>query len=166
MPPANKYSDDAKMALIAGLVGRDIAISYSQYNCPVRPRDMITHGVEQYRKLLKTLNRSQMTGLTWGMVSFLKGKVDDEKNAKVAIDFAKYLVTEHGDKDIAVAFCNLMVGGTNIKARSALVSNPAVSHLISRFRAGSAKKTFADRLNEEKGLQGILSNCAWGKEPQ
>lgn len=156
------YGEDARMGVIAGLVGRETAMAYVRYNCPVRPKDLIAMGVEHFKPKLKTLSRNQRTGLCWGLVSFLKGHVDDDKNAKVAMDFAKFLAKEGTDKDIAVAFCNMMIGGTNLKARAALVSNPAVAKLIGRFRGANVKKVFADRLNEDPELQKLMAKCAWG----
>lgn len=161
---AGGFSDDSRMGVIGGLVGKEVAIAYLRYNCPVRPKDLIDHGVEAYRSKLGQISRNQMTGLMWGLASFLKGKVDNDKLAKVAMDFARYLAKEHKDKDIAVAFCNIMVGGSNLKARAALVSNPAVAKLIGKFRGNDVKKTFADRLNEDPQLQQLVSKCAWGSE--
>jgi len=158
------WSEDARLGVIAGLVGREVATAYLRYSCPVRPRELIQHGVDHYKGKLVSLNRNQLTGLMWGLVSFLKGKVDDEKNAKVAMDFAKFMAKEGKDKDVAVAFCNMMVGGSNLKARAALVSNPAVARLIGKFRTGEVKKTFADRLNEDPELQKLVSKAAWGQE--
>jgi hypothetical protein len=160
------YGEEARMGVVAGLIGREIASAFTRYSCPVRPRDLIKNGVNRYKDKLASLNRNQKTGLCWGLVSFLKGKVDDEKNAKVAMDFAKFLAGVGKDKDVAVAFCNLMVGGTNLTARAALVSNPAVAKLIGKFRDDKAKKTFADRLNEDPVLQTLVSNCAWGKDAE
>ena len=159
------FSEDARMGVIAGLVGREVATAYLRYNCPVRPRDLIEHGVDANKSKLGTLNRNQITGLMWGVASFLKGKVDDDKKAKVAMDFARFLARDAkgGDKDIAVAFCNIMVGGSNLKARAAMVSNPAVVKLIGKFRGPDVKKTFADRLNDDPVLQLLVSKCAWGK---
>jgi len=82
----------------------------------------------------------------------------------VALDFARFLATTGDDKDIAVAFCNLMIGGHNLKARSAMVSNPAVAELIAKFKDKGSKKTFVDRLSEAPDLHEIISQCAWGKE--
>jgi len=159
-----KFSQEARTSVIAGLIGYELGIAYSRYSCPVRPKEMIAKGVDHFKTQLKTLSRQQMQGLMWGVASFLKGKVSDDKNAKVALDFARFLAGDGKDKDIAVAFCNMMVGGNNFKARAALVSNPAVSDLIQKFRTQGAKRTFADRLAEDKSLQALMSATAWGKE--
>lgn len=158
-----EFSDESRLGLIAGLIGHELTRCYLEYNCPVRPKDLVNDGVSKHKSALQKLNRGQRTGLCWGLVSYLKGKVDDDKKAKVALDFAEYLTTCK-DKDIAVAFCNLMIGGNNQKARSAMVSNPSVAKLISRFKENGGKKTFVDRLNERPKLQNVLSECAWGKE--
>jgi len=161
---SGEFSDDARLSVIAGLVGQEAAMAYDNYSCPVRPRDLIDRGVKAHETALRSLTRAQKTGLCWGLVSFLKGKVDDDKKAKVALDFARFMATEGRDRDIAVAFCNLMVGGSNLKARAAMVSNPAVTKLIAKFRDKKNRKTFVDRLVEDPVLQKILSKTAWGEK--
>jgi len=161
---SEEFSEDAYLSVLAGLVGREVSSAFFRYDCPVRPAELIKRGVAHYLDLLRTLSRSQRTGLSWGMVSFLKGKVDDDKNAKVALDFAKFLAKHGKDKDIATAFCHMMIGGNNLKARASMVSNPAVVALIAKFRPNTAKKTFADRLAEDPELQKLASKCAWGEE--
>jgi len=158
------FSADAKLAVIAGLVGHEAAVAYSHYSCPVRPRDLISRGVAAYESKLKELRRAQMTGLCWGLVSYLKGKTD-EKSLTVARDFVKFLVVHGSDKDIAVAFANMMIDVKDQKLRSALVSNPAVARLVGRYKTGN-KKTFITMLQDDPELQDLLSKTAWGSEPE
>jgi hypothetical protein len=98
-------------------------------------------------------------------VSFLKGKVDNDKNAKVALDFARFVAGDGTkDKDLAVAFCNLMIGGTNMTTRAAMVSNPNVLKLLEKFKTPNSQKTFASRLIADEALSKLLSRTAWGTE--
>ncbi len=164
------YSDGAKIEVYAGLVGRELAQSFSRYSCPVKPRELINNGVEAYKDKLKKLDRNQLTGLMWGLVSFCKNQIDDDNISKVCLDFAEHMVKFANDKDVVVAFCRALVtGGGNgndhqEKARAAVISNPRLAKMISKFnvRSGNTKKTFVDRLTERPALQEALSKVSWG----
>lgn len=164
-----KYSDSAKVEVYAGLIGRELALSYSRYSCPVKPRDLISQGVKVYESKLKKLDRNQLTGLMWGLVSFCKNQIDKDEIATVCLDFAAYMVKEANDKDVVVAFCRALVSGGNSndhqeKARAAVISNPRLAKMISKFnkRQGNEKKTFVDRLTERPEFQAVLSKVSWG----
>ncbi len=168
---AHGFGDQPRQEVIAGLVGRELALSYSRYSCPVKPRQLIKEGVKRYEADLKKLDRNQMTGLMWGLVSFAKGKTDDEQTATVCLDFASHMCKHHADKDVVVAFCRALVtsgelGDSNDKSRAALISNPKLANLIGRYhkKKTGGKTTFLQRLNERPELQKALSRVAWGKE--
>jgi hypothetical protein len=153
---------------LAGLVGRDLAAAFSRYSCPVKPRELLNQGVKPFESKLKSLNRNQLTGVMWGLVSFCKEKIDDDKTAEVCLDFAEFMAVNANDKDVVVAFCRALVSGKNEsqeKARTAVISNPKLAEMIGKFnkKTGKAKKTFVDRLNERPRLQKILSKVAWGE---
>jgi len=157
---SGKYSSEAKLAVIGGLIGQDLAIAYSKYNSPVKPRDLLTRGVPKLRKQLDKLTRSQKTGLTYGLVSFIKGTTD-QKKLDVAMDYLRWLVET--DRDVAVAFCHMMIGGkSDIKA--AFIANPEVAELFKKFLDPVKEKTFADRLREDKELHNMLFKSIWGEE--
>lgn len=166
-----KYSETAKIEVYAGLLGRELAQSFSRYSCPVKPRELINNGVKAYESKLKKLDRNQLTGLMWGLVSFCKNQIDKEEIATVCIDFASYMVGAANDKDVVVAFCRALVtnGGTSNdhqeKARAAVVSNPRLAKMISKFNnrnGNTGKKSFVDRLAEKSEFHSILSKVAWG----
>lgn len=164
------YSDAARIEVYAGLVGRELAQSFSRYSCPVKPRELIQAGVKTYESRLKKLDRNQLTGLMWGLVSFCKNQIDDDAISTVCLDFASFMVQHANDKDIVVAFCRALVavGGKNDqeKSRAAVISNPRLAQMISKFnqRSGNTKKTFIDRLSERSDLQQALSKVAWGTD--
>jgi hypothetical protein len=166
---AGDYSSQALFEVQAGLVGRELAQVFSRYSCPVKPKDLLDHGVKKYEKKLKDLSRNQRTGLMWGLVSFAKDKIDDDNVSEVCLDFASWLVRHSTDKDIAVAFCRALVGGGDpkdqqVKAKAAVISNPRLADMIAKFnkQAGDRKKCFVDRLTERPDLQKAMSNVAWG----
>lgn len=163
------FGNDAKKMVIAGLIGRELAESFTSYSCPVRPDDLITHGVEAMRAELKKIiddkdhSRNMTMGLMWGVAGRLRKSIDtDEHMAKVALDFTRWLCLEARDKDIAIAFCNHMVSGGSAPARlkSAMISNPNVGKLLSRWTNG---KSFSARLNAIPELANLVSQTSWGK---
>jgi len=161
----HSYSEDTRHAVLAGLLGWELATSYSRYNCPVRPDMVIKQGVKSLEGKLAKLNRNQLTGLMWGLASKLKNKVDEEKEGKIALDFVRWMCKHANDKDIAVAFCNVMVGGDEfVRERHAMISNPNIANLFKKYRNKDAKKTFIDRLTDDPELQELVSRTAWGKE--
>ncbi len=167
---AKNHSDAARLEVMAGLVGRELALSYSRYSCPVKPIDLVKSGVKPYEDDLKKLSRNQMTGLMWGLVSFCKNQIDDDKVANVCLDFASYMVKNTSEKDVVVAFCRALVAsdGKHDKIKAAVISNPKLAQLISQFnkQTGVTKKTFIDRLTERPELQDALSRVAWGVDDE
>jgi len=151
---AANYNEIAKSDVIAGLIGRELALSFSRYSCPVKPRELIVNGVKKYEKKLKDLSRNELTGLMWGLVSHCKHQIDDDNIANVCLDFASYMINITTDKDIIVAFCRALVSGGNVndrqeQARAAVISNPRLAKMISKFNkaSGDKKLTFIDRLS-------------------
>jgi hypothetical protein len=167
---SGKFSDKARLEVIAGLVGRELASSYSRYSCPVKPQELIDNGVEKMTARLRKLERNEMQGLMWGLVSFVKAHIEtSDKHADVALDFAEFICEKHASKDLVVAFCKALISsnknnsGVSENVRAAAISNPKLAGLISSSSKGS-KKRFIDRLNSRKKLQNLLSNTAWGSD--
>ena len=167
---AGSYSDAAKIEVTAGLIGRELALSFGRYSCPVKPTELVKRGVKPFESELAKLSRNQMTGLMWGLVSFCKGQIDDDKIANVCLDFASYMVKGTTEKDVVVAFCRALVtgGDKHDKLKAAVISNPKLAQLISQFnkQTGVAKKSFIDRLSERPELQDALSRVAWGTDDE
>lgn len=164
------YSEAAYNETLAGLIGRDLAGSFARYSCPVKPRSLIEEGVKTYESKLAKLNRNQITGLMWGLVSYCKNKIDEDAISEVCLDFAEWMVNHANDKDIVVAFCRALVSSGDAndnqeQARAAVISNPKLAEMIGKFnkRAGN-KMTFIDRLNERPELQKTLSKVSWGSD--
>lgn len=164
----NTFSQGSIFEVLAGLLGRELAQSFSRYSCPVKPRDLMKNGVKQYESKLKSLHRHQMAGVMWGLVSYAKNRIDEDAVAEVCLDFASFMVKHANDKDIVVAFCRALVGEVNsrdqhAKAKAAVVANPKLAAMISQFnKKANNKKTFVDRLVERPDLQDALSKVSWG----
>lgn len=161
-----RFNDDAKHEAICGLVGFDMANAYRRYSCPVKPREILEHGTKNLHAKLNSLSRGQMMGLTWGLVSLLKAKVEEDKYGDCALDWARFTAKYQKDKDLSVAFCTAMISGSGMnKTRFAMISNPKVAQLIGKF-VGGGKKSFIHRLNEDPELQNLLSRTAWGSDAE
>lgn len=164
------YSGQARTMVLAGLIGFELASSYNEYSCPVKPAQLIENGVRAMRGQLEKLERGQMQGLMWGLVGFVKPQIESsDKHADVALDFAEFICERFSEKDLAIAFCKSLVasgkGGSGVaeSVRAAALSNPQLAKLLQR--AGKpGRKRFLDRLNERPKLQKLLSKTAWGSE--
>lgn len=160
-------NDSTRTEVLAGLIGRELALSFVRYSCPVKPRELLQRGVAPFVDALSKLSRNQLTGLMWGLVSFAKNQIDDDNVANVCLDFTEFLAQNVPDKDIVVAFCRALVtnntNDTQEKVRTAVISNPRLAQMISKFgQKTGAKKNFIDRLSERPELQKILSRVSWG----
>lgn len=161
-----KYSETARIECYAGLIGRDLAISYSKHSCPIKPRNIVSHGVGKYENELKKLSRNQLTGLMWGLVSICRNNIDKEDIINVCVDFSKFVASHAHDKDIAVAFCRALVGADKqdkgSRIRAAAISNPMLANMLSKVNKGN-KNAFIDVLSRTPELQEIMSKVSWGE---
>lgn len=160
------FSQEARIEVIAGLIGRSIAIKYSNYRCPVSPRDIIEKGVAKNSKGIGNLTRNQLIGLIWGMVSYCKNKVDtSEKHANACIDLAEWMANSSQDKDLIAAFLRSLVttGKGNDRARNVAVFNPKVADMLAKSgRKVKKNKDFIGRLHDRKDLHDLVSKVSWG----
>jgi len=161
------YSPEARFAVLAGLVGPEAALAFTRYSCPVKPRDILERGVQAMASDLAKLNRNQLTGLMWGIVSFAKPRIDEHKVQDVCADFAEWICTKSPDKDFTVAFCRTMVSAGSSsemeKAKAAVISNPKLAQMIGKFNQKTGgKRAFIDVLNARPKLQQLIANTAWG----
>lgn len=164
----SNFSESARTECYAGLIGRDLAAAFARYSCPVKPRQLIDRGVKVFDAQLRRLNRNELTGLMWGLVSFCKNRIEEDDIATVCIDFASFMAKHAADKDVVIAFCRALVasGDKNDhqeKARAAVISNPRLATMIAKFSSkGNNKKGFVERLAERPELQDAISKLSWG----
>ena len=161
-------SSEAYTTTLGGLIGIDLALSFTRYSCPVKPRDMLAQGVKPFAAALTKLSRIQLCGLMWGLVSYVKGKTNDEKIAVVCLDFAEHLLQNTRDNDLVVAFCRSLVtqkdeSGKEDKSRAAVISNPTLAKLMAESNKKNGRaRGFLDMLADRPQLQAALSKAAWG----
>ena len=167
----SSYDDTAHIECLAGLIGRELAISFSRYSCPVKPKDIIEDGVKRYESKMKKLSRNQMAGLMWGIVAFAKRRIEEEDVIDVCVDFADFLVQHADDKDIVVAFCKALVDdkGNTESRNSAMISNPKFATMVSKLnqkKTGNKGNSFIDKLAARKELHKALSRVTWGSDDE
>lgn len=167
---AHQYAQDARREVLSGLIGRDLALSFERYSCPVKPRELISRGVKAMQNDLLRLDRNQQTGLMWGLISMIKPKVDDDENAaELALDYADFMLKNMKDRDLVVAFLRTLVVGQskgNDKGRAALISNPGLAKIVAKMNGGKTKvgkKSFIGRLTEREQLHDLVSKASWGR---
>jgi len=159
-----QFSQDARSAVINGLVGQECAIAYKRYACPVQPRDILNNGVKPYVKKLAKLDRNQLMGISYGFVSLVRHRMDDEKVVKIALDLAETLIDADNvhDKDVVVAFCRALLCTDDDKEVQ------LVSCLTNRELAGQVVKfyektnVFLKMLYGRDKLHTKLSTTGWG----
>jgi len=165
-----RSNDIVKQEVIAGLVGRDMAVSFLRYSCPVKPQDLINKGVKPFAAKLKTLQRNQLIGLMYGLVSFCKQRIEEDAIAEVCLDFAEVMLDGINDKDVVVAFCQNLAhkGKEDDNLRSVMISNYKLAQMINKFKikreGGKKQVDFLMRLCERPRLQVLLGHIASGKE--
>jgi len=160
-------SESAYLDVLSGLIGNDLALTFSRSSCPVKPMQLINDGIKVHIKALKTLNRHQLTGLMWGLVSFTKTRLDDDKVGDVCMDFIDYMLNSGSEKDLVVAFARALVDSSSgsDEEKSLVIANPALAKIIakSQKKANKGKRTFVQRLSEHPELQDALANTAMGE---
>lgn len=161
----SKYSTGVFLEVAAGMIGRELAISYTQYSCPVKPRDIIKNGVKSYADALRKLSRSQLVGLSWGMVSYCRESIDTEEIANVCLDLAEFLLQNCNDKDVVVGYVRACAGsremGEEERQMVSLISNPKLAKQFSMITR-KKKKTFFDYLVDREKLHDVIGRTAWG----
>lgn len=166
------FASNALQEVVAGLVGRELAVSFMNYSCPIRPRDLVKKSVRAFAKELKTLTRGQQVGLMWGLVSVAKPRIEEDDVAQTACDFAVWLLKNSEEKDIPVAFCRaLLIEGKNKQideTRAAALTNKNVVELFDRVTRDNKnnknrRKSFIHRLKENPELSDLLDKTIWGE---
>lgn len=159
-------SEDAYREVLTGLLGADAAMSFLKYDCPVKPRDVISMGVKKLKPKLDKLSRGQMSGLLWGLVGFVKPKLDDDKVAEATLDFAEWCLNKSSQfHDLVVGFVRSLTS-SNSDPVAAAISNPQLASLLANAAKKSGKKNIITRINERPTLQKLLSRVAWGSEEE
>lgn len=167
MKVCQDFSETTKTEVIAGLVGRDMALTFNRYKCPIKPRDIIEKGVEALSNKLAKLKRNQYIGLTWGLSSYLSSHMTEKKHIKVALDYAEWIIKNTSEKDLATGFLAGLVARNSsdkIKnTRRAALTNPKVAALLNKAEKRISKEnTLLQELQKRQELAELVSKTAWG----
>ena len=159
--------DPATQAVLAGLVGRDLAMAFRHFRrSPVGPEDLLRSGVSALVGSLASLDRPQLTALVGGMTRLAGPRLGEPKVAEAALDLAAWLADRGGDRDLALAFCRDLAAqdtASDVPAsvRAALVTNPRLSRALAGRRPEPA--SFVDRLARRPDLQALMAEAGWGQ---
>ena len=154
------YSEDARFAVVSGIVGLEAASAYTRYSCPVKPRDILKDGIAKHRDKLVSLNRNELIGVAWGLISLARDKIKDDRVTDICLDFAEVLLSSDkvADKDIVVAFCRSMVGEERAEYVAALTNRKLAEAMFS-FNANI--NNFLKRLYGRKHLHSMISSTGF-----
>lgn len=158
---AGNYSQEVRYSILSGLVGMEMATSYINEVCPVRPKDILDNGIKPYVSKISKLRRGQLLGLTWGIASYAKPNIGQAKIANTCLDYAEAILDIIKDKDVIVAFCKTLLTSDikpDASVGSALLLNPSFTKLISQYRPKERAKRFLDYLAERSELQTLISD--------
>lgn len=159
-------SPEVRREVIAGLVGRDVALAWEACDMPVKPAQLIQDGVKAHLKALEKLSRNQVVGLTWGLVGRLKSRIKEEAVCDVAIDYLRWVVAHSGQKDMAVAFARSLLDAAGKSAQLAKIglTNKALAKVFEKNKGllGDAAP-FMRRLQDDPQLRDLVADAAWGK---
>jgi hypothetical protein len=143
------YSNDCLQEGIAGLIGRELAISYTKFRVAISPLDLLRDGVTEYADLIRELSRDQKWTLAWGLLSHVKGQSLNKHAAQVTMDMLEILFKgEKRDADLGVAFVTELLRSTEevigvAGVRMLLLRNP---QLIMEMSQVNAKRNGAPNL--------------------
>lgn len=160
---------ESQMATIQGLIGMEMGQAFESYSSPVNPRDIIRDGVDKWKTELSSLTRGQQIGLTWGLVSYLKDKIDEEYESNIILDFAAWAVEDHLEHDVIAGFLKALVESSGDPSattmKQVMITNPDAAKMISgilKSGKGDKNETFFDRLQKRPELHDIISKVTWG----
>ena len=162
-----RFSDEAKRVVLQGLVGMECAIAFEQFACPIQPRDLIEHGVAAYKDKLAALQRNEVMGVSWGLISMIRNKMDEPRYVKIALDVAEVLINSRtiADKDIVLAYLRALISGTEDEI--------AITSCITNLELAQQVVELADDANlllkslfERPKLHKKLSAIGWGSSIQ
>lgn len=157
------FSDEARRAVLQGLVGIDCAGAFERFSCPVQPRDLIQYGVAAYKDKLSNLQRNEVLGVSWGLISMIRSKMDDPRYVGIALDLAEVLIDSRAvaDKDIVLAYIRALMSGTEDEmAITSCITNRELAQQVVELAddANLLLKTLFQRAK----LHEKLSAIGWG----
>jgi hypothetical protein len=163
---SSKYTGQVKIDVVAGLVGRELAMQFERFSTDVLPRDVINN-FDKVEAKIKKMSRNQLIGLVWGVVSNgkeLGKKKDDEKKMNNVLDFMQHVATKHKERDMAVMLGRQLCEGETKSLGGAVLSNPHLAKMAAKFKTKKGGLTWIQAINKRPKLQELMSRVAFGTE--
>jgi hypothetical protein len=148
--------------VLAGLIGRDLALQFERFSTDVVPKDVINR-FDEVKGRVKRLSRNEMIGLVWGVVSNAKElgkKKDPAKKMDNVLDFMRLIATEM-ERDIAVMLARHLCEGETKSLGGAVVSNPHLAKMAAKFKSKKGGRTWIQAINDRPDLQKLMSKVAF-----
>lgn len=161
------FSEEARQAVLRGLVGIECANAFEQFSCPVQPREIIANGVQPYKDDLANLNRNEVLGVSWGLISLIRDKMEDLFYINLALDLAEVLLDSRNiaDKDIVLAYIRALVRGTEDElAVTSCLTNLELAQQI--VELADDANLLLKTLSQRPKLHSKLSAVGWGRSVQ
>jgi hypothetical protein len=165
----SNYSDNAKYQVMAGLVGETCANTYTNYTCDIMPSDVLEQGVKKFKDKILKQERNPLMGLAFGIVSFTKETINEERTIETCLDFAELLLNDNAsaDKDIVISFMRSIIQNSTEQDGNPYavycMTNPTLAKIIQESD-NSNKNPVIERLVKRKKLHKLTSETGWGKD--
>ena len=162
------YPTDTKRSVISGLIGVHLAAAYEKFSAKVTPTQVIEQ-YEQVEKVIATLNRNELSGLTWGIISNSKklGKRKSKKAEEQMNNVLNYM--EHlalrtdACRDFAVVLGRQLCSESLGMFGGALMSNTELAQSIGDLSSKKSGICWLTLINERKKLQEIMKLVSYGE---
>jgi hypothetical protein len=160
----DNYPRGVKREVLAGLIGRELALQFERFTCTVTPSEVLNKGLKHVKDRLEGLNRTELVGLVWGVAANAKQDKKEEGMMANVLDFMGW-VAEGKEKDLAVSLGRSLVSGETSGLAGAVLSNPHLARLAQKFRkpAKKGEPSWIAMINERKELQTLMSKVSYGK---
>ena len=147
-----RYSSAVRLEALAGLLGREVAISFLNNSTKIAPEQVLTRGVWALAEEIDALSRNEKMALLWGLASHVETSLNDDDVAAVVLDVIEFFLVK--EKDLAIAFCvecmrttTQAITGLTEERRMALLRNPRLNEAVARQNArNKGNKSMIDRL--------------------
>lgn len=170
----DEYPIEIKREVIAGLIGRELALQFERFSCEVTPKDVMERPLSEYENRLRKLTRNQAVGLIMGVGSNAK----DKKTQKVidnVLDFMGWIASNAiGEKnaverDLAVSLGRQLCSTESASLGGAVLSNPNLAKLAARFKSKTSNgadggPSWILSINRKPDLQALMSKVAYGDD--
>lgn len=162
------YSRSVKRAVVSGIIGHALALSYEQFTCDLTPQDIMTKGIGGGNKqILDGLHRNPRVGLIWGLAAAVKNVKKTKGMMTNVIDFMEYLAGDPAAdaRDLAVSLGRALCSTETEELAGAMLSNPNLARLASRWKQRHGNKdelSWIKMINEREELQELMSKVSYG----